>query len=211
MKTLIADDHHLVQKGLRIMLREVLGSNSEVDFASNGLEVLEMLNKTNYQMLITDLVMPKMDGMDMILSALKMQPSLKILIVTVNPDTIFAPRFLRAGVYGYVSKTASDSTLREAIWTVSNGRRYLSGTQAVEFADTFLYGNQANPFDKLSKREFDVALLILKGYGAIEVANTLSISNSTASSYRSRIFEKLSVKNLVEFIRIARQFRISDD
>ncbi|SEI69915.1 Response regulator receiver domain-containing protein [Dyadobacter koreensis] len=109
--TLIADDHHLVQKGLRIMLREVLGADNDVEFASNGDEVLTKLTHTHFHMLITDLNMPGTDSLEMVSSALKINPDLKILIVTVAPDAIFAPRYLRVGVKGYVSKEASDDAL----------------------------------------------------------------------------------------------------
>jgi len=193
------------------MLKEVLGSDNEVEFASNGKEVLAKLKNNHFHMLITDLNMPETDSMEMVSAALKLSPDLKILIVTISPDAIFAPRYLRAGVNGYVSKEAPDETLREAIWTVGNGRRYMSGDQAKDFADSFLFGNEANPFDKLSKREFEVTLLLLKGYGAIEVANALFIGTSTASTYRSRIFEKLGIKSLIDLLRLAREFHIGDD
>lgn len=209
--TLIADDHHLVQKGLKIMLKEVLGSDNEVEFASNGKEVLAKLSTSSFDMLITDLNMPGTDSLEMISGALRLCPSLKILIVTVSPDAIFAPRYLRAGANGYVSKEASDDNLREAIWTVSNGRRYMSGSQAKDFADSFLFGNQVNPFEKLSKREFEVALLLLDGYGAIEVASALSIGTTTASTYRARVFEKLGIKSLIDLLRLAREFHVGND
>ena len=208
--TLIADNHHLIQKGLRIMLNEVLGSENDVEFASNGKEVLAKLSHTHFHMLITDLDMPETNSLEMVTSALKTCPDLKILVVTIAPDAIFAPRYLRAGIKGYVSKDASDEILREAIWTVSNGKRYMSSNQAKDFAESFLFGNKTNPFDKLSKREFEVLLLLLKGGGAIEVANALSIATSTASTYRARIFEKLGIKHFFDLLRLAGEFHVGD-
>lgn len=208
---LIADDHQLVRKGLQMVVREVLGFNTEIEFAENGRQVLEKVREKSFDLLITDLNMPETDELGLVPDVLAIRPKLHILVVTMKPDKVFATRFLRAGALGYVNKTEPDQVLAEAIQAVSQGRRYITRSQSEIFSNALL-GNAANtPFDKLSKREFEVALLLLKGYGALEVANALSISASTASSFRCRVFDKLEIKNLLELNHLAQMYQIEPD
>ena len=208
---LIADDHILVRTGLKLLVNEVLGANAVIDFASDGKEVIARLSANKYDVLLMDVNMPETDGLNLVASALVIQPKLKVLVVSVNSEEIFAPRFLKAGALGYVQKGDSDHELKRAIYEISMGRRFITEEQAQQFTKAFLTGMPANPFDKLSAREFEVALLLLKGHGVLEVSNALSINISTASTYRGRVFEKLGVKNLVELTNLARQHRVVVD
>ncbi|MGV3602679.1 MAG: response regulator [Dyadobacter fermentans] len=211
LSILIADDHQLVRKGLQMVVKEVLGFNVIVEFAENGREVIDKVTAQEFDLLITDLNMPDTNELALIPDILGIRPKLRILVVTMKPDKVFAARFFRAGALGYVNKTEADEVLAEAIYTVSQGRRYISRSQSEIFSDA-LIGNTANtPFDKLSKREFEVALLLLKGYGALEVAKSLSISASTASSFRCRVFDKLEIKNLLELNHLAKLYQIDAD
>jgi len=211
MKILIADDHDLVLKGMQVNVQEVLGSTCKISFATNGIEVIKKLEVNSYDMLITDLNMPLTDGLEMIANALRLDKNLKILVVTVNEESAFAPRFLSAGVFGYVNKNQPDEILKEAILRISQGKRFISDNLAETFANSYKKKLPDNPFDLLSTREFEVTNLLLKGFGAIEIANALSINTSTASSYRGRVFSKLGIKTLVDLIRLARQFRLLED
>lgn len=208
---LIADDHQLVRKGLQMVVREVLGFHTHIDFAGTGKEVVEKLNNGEFTMLLTDLNMPDTDEFGIVSQARTLWPKLRIIVITVKPDRVFAARFFKEGVMAYVNKTESDAVLSEAIATVARGKRYISRAQAELFASALIENQADNPFDKLSRREFEVVLLLLKGYGAIEVANALSISPSTASSFRGRIFEKLSIKNLLELNHLAQLHQIAPD
>jgi two-component system, NarL family, invasion response regulator UvrY len=208
---LIADDHQLVRKGLQMVAKEVLGFNTAIEFAENGRQVIEKITEKEFDLLLTDLSMPETNELALIPDILQIRPKLKILVVTMKPDRVFATRFFRAGALGYVNKTEPDEVLAEAIHVVSQGRRYISKSQSEIFANA-LIGNVVNtPFDRLSKREFEVALLLLKGYGALEVANALSISASTASSFRCRVFDKLEIKNLLELNHLAQMYHIDED
>lgn len=208
---LIADDHQLVRKGLQMVAKEVLGFNTAIEFAENGRQVIEKITEKEFDLLLTDLSMPETNELALIPDILRIRPKLKILVVTMKPDRVFATRFFRAGALGYVNKTEPDEVLAEAIHVVSQGRRYISKSQSEIFANA-LIGNVVNtPFDRLSKREFEVALLLLKGYGALEVANALSISASTASSFRCRVFDKLEIKNLLELNHLAQMYHIDED
>ncbi|QIP12976.1 response regulator transcription factor [Spirosoma aureum] len=208
---LIADDHQLVRKGLQLVIREVLGFNSHVEFAENGTQVLEKLKAKKFDLLLTDLSMPETDELGMITNALSTSPGLKILVITVKPDKVFATRFFKAGVMGYVNKSESDYVLSEAISVISQGRRYISHSQIELFTNALIKNALDSPFDKLSNREFEVTLMLLKGFGAIEIAKSLSISASTASTFRCRIFSKLEINNLLELNHLAQQYQIPVD
>lgn len=208
LSVLIADDHQLVRRSLQLMVKEILGFNAIVEFAGDGRQVLEKLKRNSYDLLLTDLNMPDTDDISFISAALALRPELKILIITVKPDNVFAARFLKAGAMGYVNKSEPEEVIYDAIRLVSQGRRYVSRAQAEWLALSLTGKHRESPFDKLSPREFEVMLLLLKGHGIMEVGEALSIKASTASSFRSRIFEKLEVKNLMALSRLAQQYQI---
>lgn len=201
---LIADDHFPVRFGLKLLVLETLGSSVKIDFAENGEEVIKANEQHLYDILITDINMPQTDGMSMVEKVLQINAALKVLIVSVNPKNIFAPRYNKIGIYGYVHKGASDEELKKAIRCLMLNKRYIS--------DELLSRQQTNsPFDTLSPREFGVMMQLLKGYGIIEIAKTLSLNPSTASTYRSRVLEKLNVKNVLELSNLARKYHITDE
>ncbi|MBE9460574.1 response regulator [Dyadobacter subterraneus] len=208
---LIADDHCLSRIALNLLVKDIFGNTCVVDFAENGKQVLDKLSSCQFNMLITDLNMPETDCMGMLCKALELVRDLKILVVSVYNESIYAQRCLKVGAYGYLCKNESDDDFKNAIRTVGAGRRYYSFRQNDLFINSFLDGFSDNPFHKLSAREFEVALLLLKGHGAIEVANVMDISPSTASTYRARVFNKLKVKNLMELNHLSSRFGIADD
>lgn len=210
-KILVADDHILVRTGMKLLIREILGVNSNIDFASDGKEVINRLSEQHFDILITDVNMPDTDGLELVASSLVIQPKLRILVVSINNDEIFAQRFLKIGAFGYIQKGNSDDDLKRAIYEISLGRRFITVNQAQQFTNAFLNGTTSNPFDKLSGREFEVALLLLKGNGVLEIANALSINISTASTYKGRVFEKLEIKNLIELTNLARRYQVVVD
>jgi two-component system invasion response regulator UvrY len=207
---LVADDHILVRLGIEIIVRDVLGVNCIVHLASDAKEVQEKLQSTDYDILITDVNMPYNEGFEIMSLALAIRPNLKILIVSVDPEIIFAHRFLRLGAYGYVQKSNSDEELRKAIREIGRGRRYVTISQTQQFTNAFLGNEPENPFNLLSAREFEVAMLIVKGLGVLEIGSVLSIKNSTASTYKGRVFEKLAVKNSVELSNLARRCMVGN-
>lgn len=194
-----------------MVVKEVLGFHTHIEFAGTGKEVLEKLKTREFTLLLTDLNMPDTDEFGIVSQVRVLWPQLRIIIITVKPDRVFAARFFKEGVMAYVNKTESDEVMAEAIDSVARGKRYISKAQAELFASALIENRTDNPFDKLSRREFEVVLLLLRGYGAIEVANALSISPSTASSFRGRIFEKLAIKNVLELNHLAQQHHIDSD
>ncbi len=208
---LIADDHGIVRRGLEIMVKEVFGGKCTVRFAANGREVMAMLKEYRFDMLIIDANMSDANALELLPRIMALAPDIRTLVVSVGPENVYAPRFLRAGALGYACKDIDDNEMCEAIRCVGTGKRYLTESLSRHFAEAILNKSPENPFDQLSAREFEVALLLLKGHGAIEVGNALSISSSTASSYRFRIFEKLAIKSVMDLNRLARQFGLIRD
>ncbi|GAB3358026.1 UvrY/SirA/GacA family response regulator transcription factor [Arachidicoccus ginsenosidivorans] len=208
---LIADDHFPVRFGLELLTKETLGANTKIDFASDFIGILEKIKTQAYDLLISDIMMPGMDCMSMMQEALSLRPNLKILFVSVNPKEIFALRYMNAGAYGYVCKSDSDEELKKAIRNIYLGKRYYP-EGVLESRTMMVKGKKVNSlFDLLSQREFAVMMLLLEGKGIIEIANTLQLNPSTASTYRGRIFEKLKVKSLIELSNMAREHKFSLD
>ena len=210
IKVLIADDHFPVRFGLELLTREVLGSNTKIEFANDFHLILEKIKKESYDLLITDIIMPGMDCLTMMEKAFKILPNLRILVVSVQPKEVFAARYMSAGAYGYVCKTDSDNELRNAIYQINLGKRYYP-PGIIEKKFTAQQFERNNLFERLSQREFSVMTLLLKGNGMIEIANALSLSPSTASTYRSRIFNKLQIKSLIELYNLAKECKIVID
>lgn len=201
---LIADDHLPVRFGLKALVEDVLGK-CRIDFAVNGTDLFEKLESNTYEVLITDLNMPGVNIVSFISDVLAICPKLRILVLSINPEDVFARRMLAAGAYGYLQKDAADEEMIQAIRSIGSGLKYLSGRQLQDI-DLLAGGGpgNANPFEKLSPREMEVTLLLLRGYGPLEVSNTLVISSSTASSLKARVFEKLNISNLVALTELAR-------
>lgn len=210
-KVLIADDHSIVRYGLRLLVQEVTGKNGVIHFAKDGLEIRKMLQTTRYDFLIMDINMPYSDGLTLVTEIIARSPGIRILVLSVNPEKVHAKRYLEAGAYGYVQKVESDEELRKAIIHVAGGQRYMSNAQMHLFSNMLFGKNLENPFDDLSPREFAAAMLFLQGYGLAEVAETMHISVSTASTHKSRIFNKLGVENLLDMQKLAKLHSVLED
>lgn len=207
LTVLIADEHFPARYGLELLTRETLGTNTKIDFASDFIAILQKVKVQTYDFLISDINMPGMDSMTMLQESLRIQPKLKILLVSVHPKEVFALRYINAGAYGYVSKTDTDEELKKAIRHIYLGKRYYPEGIS-ENRPVHGNGKKINsPFDLLSQREFAVMLFLLEGKPIIEIADILSLNPSTVSTYRGRIFEKLKVKTMIELCSLAREHK----
>ncbi|QES88140.1 response regulator [Rhizosphaericola mali] len=201
---LIADDHFPVRIGLDILVNEILQSNPNIEFASNGYEILTKMENQNFDLLITDINMPMTDGFELIKQIVDKYPQTKILVVSVNPAEIFAPRLREIGICDYISKSESDEELKKAILNIVSG--VSSNADKIETTEM-----EENLFIQLSSREFEVMIYLLKGLGNLEICNKLNITKTTASTYKNRIFSKLNVTSLMELSHLARKYHIVDD
>lgn len=207
---LIADDHLSVRLGVRMLVQDTLGI-CNITFASNGKEIFQLMLQQQYQLVITDLNMPGVDMLTLVPDLLKIQPEVKIMVMSVNPEGVFARRMLAAGAYCYLQKDASEEDIMNAIRSLSQGRKFIASSQVDNIQQMISHQNfGASPFDKLSERELAVTLLLLKGYGPLEISNTLSISASTASSFKARVYDKLGITNVIELNSMAQLHGLMD-
>jgi two-component system, NarL family, invasion response regulator UvrY len=201
---LIADDHSIVRHGLSLLAHKALGEIDTIDYAKSGDEVLELLRKKKYSLLLSDLVMPDRKGTSLIKLALELQPGLRIIIVSVGSERDFGPRCMESGAYAYINKGASDLTFTKTIQSVAYdsshnleyNRKEIVRSRAEKVMDQ-------HSFLLLSQREREVIMLLLQGQGMMEIAKTLSISPSTASTLKGRAFTKLKVHSVIELSHLA--------
>ncbi len=205
IKVLIADDHALVREGIAAFLRpcediEVVGE------ASNGKEAIEKTIQLRPDVVLMDISMPVLGGLEATLEIKKVVPETKILILTQYNDTEYVDRLLKAGVSGYILKHAVGTDLVSAIRAVSRDEIYLYPTVASKVVSRYL-GKEPpqvrDPYDELTDREKQVLRLIAEGYSYKEIANILSISVKTVITHQTHIAEKLNIHSKAGLIRYA--------
>ena len=210
VNVLLVDDHELVRTGIQ----HLLDGNELVNVtgvASSGEEAIKMVDALLPDIVLMDIYMPGIGGMEASRRISQRHPSVKIIILTVLADGPLPQQMLSAGVQGYVTKTCSISELIAAIKAVSVGGRYLCHEMASKLALSSLATGKGSPFEELSHRELQVVLMTLQGRDLSEIAQALVISPKTVSTYRSRVYEKLAVKNNVELMRLAFKYNIAID
>jgi two-component system invasion response regulator UvrY len=193
---LIADDHSAVRLGLALLTRKAIGESCNIDFAQSGQEVLQRLQEKNYHMLLSDLVMPDQLGIALIGQALELQPDVRIVIISAAAEQDMASRCIQAGASAYINKGVPDEAFIETIGSVYQGHNIRKRKSPATNEDL-------KSFDELSPREREVILLLLQGKGVLEIANSLSISASAASTLKGRAFNKLNVQSVIELNRLA--------
>lgn len=205
IKIILADDHSVLRAGLKLLL------NNEIDFtvigeASDGQEVLSLLQTTPADVLIIDLSMPNMGGLECIKEIKSRGYDVKILVLTMYDDEQYIKETMRSGALGYVEKHALDTELFIAVKTVANGQRYLNPHNAQTLINNLLTDNPKkntdNPYTLLSSREREVLKLIVRGYSMSQIGELLCLSVKTVDTYKTRMMDKLccSKKNqLVEY------------
>lgn len=210
IKVLLADDHTLVRAGIKSIL-EQSPDIQVIAEASSGLEAIEQYKTIHPDVVVLDISMPEMDGLETVKYLKTADPTARILILTMHPERQYAVRLLKAGVLGYITKGTSTRQLHQAVQSVAQGRRFLleEGIDAVT-ARVLAHGSGENLLETLSDRELQVLCLIARGYKVKEVATELGVGRKTIETYRSRILEKLSLRNDVEVCRFAIEHGIVD-
>jgi|TARA_Y200000002_G_scaffold206281_1_gene170165 two-component system invasion response regulator UvrY len=202
IKVIIVDDHDLVRTGIKMMLSDVQGIKV-IGEASSGEDAVMLAKTSQPDVVLMDVRMPGIGGIEATKKLLRVSPDSRILAVTVCDSDLFPTRLMQAGAYGYITKDASMSEMIKAIKTVYQRQRYISQDIANQLAIKALTDNGEPVFDMLSERELQVCLKIISGGRVQEIADELCLSPKTVNSYRYRIFEKLNVKNDVELTHLA--------
>lgn len=202
IKVLITDDHAVVRKGLKQIIDETPGMLA-VDEAASGHEAMEKIRKNEYDVVLLDIAMPGKSGLDTLKELKLERPSLPVLILTIYPEEQYALRVLKAGAAGYLTKESAPAELVTAIKKVSEGGRYVSPSLAEKLVFNIGTDTDIDPHEKLSDREYQVMCLIASGKTVSDIADEMSLSVKTISTYRTRILEKMGMKNNAEMTHYA--------
>ena len=208
-KVLVADDHALVREGIAAFLK-LCDDIEVVAEASDGIEALEKATKFRPDIIIMDVNMPKLGGLEATIEIKKTHPEIKVLVLTQYEDREYILRFLKAGVSGYLLKKAVGSDLIAALKAIMRGELYLYSSIASEVVAGYLQGDRGevcteSPYDKLSDREKQVLKLVAEGYTHKEVADMLAISAKTVIAHQTNISEKLGIHTRAGLIKFAIQ------
>jgi len=190
----IVDDHAIVRTGLRQFLAEHIDLRVTGE-AANGAEALEMVRRNDLDVLVMDLAMPGQSGVDALAAIRACTPTLPVLILSSFPEQHFATALLRQGASGYLNKECEPEELVKAIRTVSRGRRYITATVAELLAESLGGQGDRAPHELLSEREFQVFLRLAQGETVGHMAQALSLSVKTVSTYRTRILDKMHLSS----------------
>ncbi|MDC1102340.1 UvrY/SirA/GacA family response regulator transcription factor [Pseudomonadales bacterium] len=204
IKVLIVDDHQMVRFGTRRLLEDESGLQI-VSEASSGEEAIEAVDALNPQVVLMDVQMPGIGGLEATRRCLRIAPDVKVIALSMHDGEPFPSKLFEAGAKGYVSKRSDPEELILAIRKVMAGQRYISTDIAQNLALRPFAEVQQSPFEQLSGREMQIALMVIRGMGAAEMGKKLILSPKTVNSYRYRIFEKLDIKNDVELTKLAIQ------
>lgn len=201
LSILVADDHFLVRKGLRQLLEENLAV-THLDEAEDGLAALELARGRHYDLVILDFSMPGRDGLDLVRDLKDIDPSTHILILTILPEEQYALRAFKLGASGCANKAIDPGELVEAVKTVVSGHRYLSPKASELLLEDVAKGSD-EPHKRLSDREYQIFSFLAVGKSVGDIAEILSLSVKTVSTYRSRLFEKMNFENNAQLMRYA--------
>ncbi|MCV9930299.1 response regulator transcription factor [Flavobacterium sp. LS1R49] len=198
---LIADDHVVVRQGLTLIIKELF-LNATIYKAANFKDTFKVLNEVKIDLLILDVNFPDGNSLNILTEIKTIQPDIKILIFSAFEENIYAMRYLNAGASGYLTKESSEEEMKLAINTMITTGKYVTQNIKDRILDSYISKKPTNPLELLSNREMEVAQLLVKGYGNLEILELLKIKKTTVSTYKNRIFEKLEMENLADLIKL---------
>lgn len=202
IKVLIADDHKIFRKGLKQVIDDAPGMQV-ADEAGSGKEVLSLVAKKHYDVIVLDISMPGASGLEILKQIRSDNPLLPVLVLSMHPEEQYALRVMKAGAAGYLTKESDEDEIITAIGKASRGRKYVTPSLAEKLAFAWEIDTEKPPHELLSDREYQVMLLLARGYGISDISNHLNLGISTVSTYRGRILEKTGFKNNAEITHYA--------
>jgi len=215
INVVLADDHVLVRDGIKALLEDQVGINV-IDEASNGKEALKVVSKSKPHILIVDIRMPEMNGIEVVGEMSKSHKDVRTLVLSMHDSEEYVIQAIQAGADGYLLKGASKEEFIKALHKVASGGKYFTGDVSAIIMNNFVNGNietsastnsapKEDPF-KLTKREKQILNLVLQLKNNKDIADDLQISKRTAEVHRFNLMKKLDVKNLMELSNKAKEF-----
>jgi DNA-binding NarL/FixJ family response regulator len=207
LRVLIADDHTIVRRGLKQILQDE-HDRITVDEVENGNEVLEMVARIAYHIILLDISLPGRSGLDVLKQIKQVNREQKVLIISVHPEEQYAMRALKAGADGYLTKESTPDALLSAIYNILKGKIHVTSSFAQQLALGLKVAKGKLPHENLSDREFEVLYMIAEGKTMARISHELSLSVKTISTYRTRLLEKMNMDNNMQLTRYAMEYNL---
>lgn len=209
IRIIVVDDHQLVRTGTRRLLEDAPGFNVIAD-AGSGEEAVELVQELKPDVVLMDIKMPGIGGLEATRRCLRAHPEVKVLVVSIYEDEPYPSKLLNVGAAGYLTKRADTKEMLLAIKKVHAGQRYISAEIAQQLALRPFSESSTSPFSQLSTREMQITLMVIMGLKVQDISEKLSLSPKTVNSYRYRVFDKLDLNNDVGLTRLAIKHGIID-
>lgn len=198
---ILVDDHEVVRQGVSFVLKNNF-PDVQLSEASNFPQLLKLLRSEKPDLILLDINIPGGNSPEMIPKIRAIIPQVKILIFSAYEEDFLALRYIKAGVNGYLNKNEDENTIIQAVRKILETGRFISAKMKEIIVQNTLDESPTEPLSLLSNREMEVARLLVKGFGNIEIGQELHIHISTVSTYKKRIFEKLKVDNIVSLVKV---------
>ena len=208
IRVFLVDDHALVRAGMRM----ILSGETDIDVvgeAESGEDALPQVRRLKPDVVLCDLHLPGVSGLEVTERIVRGDHGTRVIVVSVLEDGPMPKRLIEAGASGYVGKGGDACELLRAVRDVARGKRYLASSIAQNLALSGI-GGDASPFDALSPRELEVAMLLTQGLRQEDIAKRLSLSAKTVNTHKTRLFEKLRIQDSIALARLAGQYGLAD-
>ena len=199
---LLVDDHELVRTGIRRILEDVKGLKV-IGEAQNGEEAVQFCRKNTPDVVLMDMNMPGIGGLEATKKILRYSPDTKVIVLTVHTEDPIPTKVMQIGASGYLTKGAGQDETINAIKAVNSRQRYLTPEIAQQMALSQFKSSDESPFNSLSERELQIMMMVTRGEKVPDISEQLMLSTKTINSYRYRMFEKLNISNDVELTHLA--------
>lgn len=202
IKLLIVDDHDLVRTGLKNILEgqvdiEIAGE------AASGEEAIQLSRRLEPDLVLMDVSLPGLSGLETTERILKSHPACRVIVLTAHSEPPLPARLLDSGASGYLTKACDAQELLAAVRQVAGGKRYIGADISQQLAISLLPGSPQSPFQELTGREMEIAMMLTQGLRMRSIGEVLNVSPKTVATYKYRIYEKIGVRSEVELLRSA--------